>query len=897
MTDLIGQKIDHFRIERLLGQGGMGVVYEATDLSLNRRVALKIMHKHLAARESFQQRFVREAQNAARLKHPNIVQIHHFFNRDGQLFLVMELLENGSLQDYMQRLRDQGRRMEQAEAVELVRQVASGLHYAHQQGMIHRDIKPANVLLTTDTDGNNPFTAYRALIADFGLAKLLQEMQTSQTGPVGTLAYMAPEQILGGRVDARSDIYALGVILFELVLGYRPFNPQSLRDAVRAHRGGSVLTPANTPPGLPAALEEVINRCLASNPEDRYQSAHEVAHALRQFLESDEVRQRSPLPEESAPAPPPPAPARMPPEEANLLTHVTNPTWPHAAPSMYPDVERSDLYGHDLLMISYKSQQLDPIPIRQDIITIGRDPTNHIALQGTKSEVSRHHARIERNPEGGYYIIDLNSTNGTFMGRQKLTPSVPQFWEPDKTVRIGDYWLKIDLVANRGARASRQGDGRTQPNTQNPLTEEFLTENIAVQASLTHVIVEAGSYNDITVAVTNRSKYVDHYALQVMGLPPEWVVLPDRQLKLLPDKQDTLTVRLHPPRSSESRAGQHRFTLRIVSVKDASVYMTIPCTLEINPFYQFSASLQPRLIHRDQPLILTIINEGNSTDYYTLSASDNQYALTFDLPTEPLMVEPAQGIDVQIDVASRSQPIVGSTRILPFDIQVASKGQGAGAKSVSGALQVDAMIPRLVFGAAVALGLLGCIAVTLLAIGLAGSNQNANATATAEAERTRQTAEAGVDSDNDGLTDARELELDLDPFNPDTDGDGLLDGEEVRQYGTDPRNRDTDGDTLSDGTEAAGCTSPINPDTDGDGIPDNQDPDPCAGPTPTATLTSTRIPTAEPPPTATPSPSPPPPTVIIPPPPPPVVTDPPPPPPPLPSSTTLPLFPTESPTP
>jgi serine/threonine protein kinase len=902
MTDLIGQTIENFRIERQIGQGGMGVVYEATDTSLNRKVALKIMHKHLAARESFQQRFVREAQNAARLKHPNIVQIHHFFSKNGQLYLIMELLEDGSLQDYMRRLREQGRRMEQAEAVELVRQIAGGLHYAHQQGMIHRDMKPGNILLTRSTDGTSPATIYRAMIADFGLAKLLQDMQTSQTGPVGTLAYMSPEQILGGKVDHRSDIYALGVMLFELLVGYRPFNPQSLRDAVRAHRSGPVLTAANRPAGLDVQLEEILNRCLAPDPQDRYQSAHEIALALRAFQGGSSKPAQQTEPEQPPPTPVA-APAPPPPPDNKGGTHVTNMTWPNVAPSMYAPADRSDLFGYDLLLIRYKNQQLDPLPINRDIITIGRDAANHVALQGTKGEVSRSHARIERNPEGGYYIVDLGSTNGTYLGRDRLAPKQPRYWDPDKSVRIGDYWLRLDLMRNR-SRSPRQVPGQTQQHVASqPPADSMVaaeSEHIQVTANQTHIIVEAGSFNDLTLTVLNRSKFVDHYALSIEGLPPEWVVLPDKQLKLLPEKQDTLSVRLHPPRLSSSRAGQHRFVLRIASVKYNNVFTTIPGTLEINPFYQFKASIQPRLVNAYEQPVVTITNEGNATDYYTLNATDNQYALVYELPEEPVPVEAGQTIDVSIGVAPRKPIVVGTPRVQPFDVTVTGRGQIGGMKQLSAALQVQPAIPRVAIGIASALGLLSCIGLTLGAIALfsaRGSAQEASATATAKVELTQALDQ---DTDGDGLSDQTEREMLLDINSSDTDGDGLSDGEEVRVYGTDPKKRDTDGDGISDGDEVAGCTNPLEKDTDGDGLADKVDPAPCELPSPTPTGTATNVPTAEPPPTATPTatspfPSPtvtpivPPPTAVPPTAVPPTFA-------PLPSSTVLPI-PTDTPTP
>ncbi len=891
MTDLIGQTIDHFKIDKQLGQGGMGVVYQATDLNLNRRIALKIMHKHLATHDMFQQRFVREAQNAARLKHPNIVQVHQFFSKDGQLFLVMELLEEGSLQDYLRVLREKGKRIDQGEAVELVRQVATGLYYAHQQGMIHRDLKPANILLSKDPDDSSTFTKYRALIADFGLAKLAQDVQLTQSGPVGTLAYMSPEQILGQKVDARSDLYALGIMLYELVVGQRPFNPRSIREAVQVHQRGAILTPANKPPGIALELEEIIIRCLNPDPKDRFQSAHELAAALKHFQQGDSERFKATQPE---------APVEL----AGPQTHLTNPTWPNRDPSIYPPAGRSDLYGVDLLLRSYKSQQMDPVPITQGIITIGRESGNHIVLQGTKGEVSRFHARIERNPEGGYYVIDLGSTNGTYLGRDKLEPNVARYWDPEKVLRIGDYWMRLDLIANRNktnAPRRERDAGQTVPHTvpDEPVSQVGESDNIMIQASQTSVVVEPGSYMDITLNVTNRSKIVDHYLVQVSGLPPGWVTLPVEPLKLLPERSESMTIRLHPPRMSSSRAGQHRFTLRVASQRYANIYKTVTGIVEINPFYQYSASLQPRLIRRYESALVTITNEGNAPDVYTLTANDAQYALHFELPDGPIEVGPGETVEVPVEASARRQKIVGGTSVHPFEVTVTPRGKGTGPKQLQAAMQSEAMLPRIVVGIAAALGLTGCLVLTLALVSLLGNNQQGTINATATAQAVEGTIQADLDTDGDGLTDRRERELETELNNPDTDGDGLEDGEEVRRWGTDPKNRDTDGDTIPDGTEAAGCTSPINPDTNGNGSPDNIDPAPCAAASATPTQTPTNIPTAEPPPTATPvTPVLPPPVTVI------VVT-----PTPigggggggggggLPTSTTIPLFPTDTPTP
>ncbi|MCZ7545575.1 MAG: serine/threonine protein kinase [Anaerolineae bacterium] len=250
---LVGRTIDHYRIEQLLGQGGMGSVFQAVDLHLQRPVALKVMHAHLAARQEFQQRFLQEARAAARLDHPGIVRVHAFGLEQGMLFMVMELITGGSLRGYLQHLYEQQKYIELPEAVELTRQVAEALDYAHKQGMIHRDIKPDNVILKLATDGGQGLTKFRAVLTDFGLAKLAEGGVQSVSGqPMGTYPYMSPEQCLAEDLDARTDIYALGVMLYELAVGRLPYLPKTITEAIRMHTREPLPPPEKYRPGAPA---------------------------------------------------------------------------------------------------------------------------------------------------------------------------------------------------------------------------------------------------------------------------------------------------------------------------------------------------------------------------------------------------------------------------------------------------------------------------------------------------------------------------------------------------------------------------------------------------------------------------------------------------------------------
>jgi serine/threonine protein kinase len=227
--EIIGKTIDRYRIDKLLGQGGMAAVYEATDTRLERQVAIKIMHPHLAEQESFQERFLSEARLVARLDHPNIIRVLSFDHVDNELFLVTDLIQAGNLRHYLKRLHESARLMGFPEVVELVRQLAEALHYAHEQGMVHRDIKPDNVLLKP-IQAPGALLDYQPILTDFGLAKLTDTSDEAATAeqPIGTYPYMSPEQTRAASADGRPDIFSLGIVLYELAVGRLPFLPRTM---------------------------------------------------------------------------------------------------------------------------------------------------------------------------------------------------------------------------------------------------------------------------------------------------------------------------------------------------------------------------------------------------------------------------------------------------------------------------------------------------------------------------------------------------------------------------------------------------------------------------------------------------------------------------------------------
>ena len=269
---MVGQTISHYRITEKLGEGGMGVVYKAEDTKLERTVALKFLAAHLLNDEEAKARFLREAKAAAGLHHPNICPVHEIDEVEGKTFLSMAFIKGDSLEARI----EQGP-LPLEDVLEIGRQIAEGLEAAHEEGVVHRDIKPANVMV--DAKG-------RATIMDFGLAHLTEASRLTRANQtMGTVAYMSPEQAQGMEVDNRSDIWALGVVLYEMIRGRRPFQgeyDQALLYEI-VHEEPAPLTGLRT--GVPVELEFVVGKCLAKNRDDRPATANEVARELRTLAE------------------------------------------------------------------------------------------------------------------------------------------------------------------------------------------------------------------------------------------------------------------------------------------------------------------------------------------------------------------------------------------------------------------------------------------------------------------------------------------------------------------------------------------------------------------------------------------------------------------------------------
>ncbi len=325
MPDLIGRTIGKYRIVARLGRGGMAEVYKAYQPGLDRYVAIKVLHSYLSDDPDFIGRFEREARAIANLRHPNIVQIFDFDVEDDLYYMAMEFIDGPTLKAELRERSQQGKIFSPEESARIMAALCDAIDYAHRHGMVHRDLKPANFIINRDG---------QILVLDFGIAKIVGATQYTVTGAVaGTPAYMSPEQGQGKRGDNRSDIYSLGVVLYEMMTGRVPFDADTPFAVIMKHITDPLPMPRSIKPDIPEAVERVILKALAKDPDDRYQSALDLATALRNAvgLSMQDTLVRNPV---TTLAPTPQVRELTPDDEAfTPLPHATPPSATRLSPT------------------------------------------------------------------------------------------------------------------------------------------------------------------------------------------------------------------------------------------------------------------------------------------------------------------------------------------------------------------------------------------------------------------------------------------------------------------------------------------------------------------------------------------------------------------------------------
>jgi eukaryotic-like serine/threonine-protein kinase len=270
-----GQRVGDYEVLSLLGSGGMGQVYRVRNIISDRQEAMKVLLPDYASEPELAARFVIEIRTVAALEHPNIAQLRTAFQFQNQLVMVMEFVEGVTLEKLAG-----SERIPVENVLDYTAQVLSALSYAHNRGVTHRDIKPANIMITSHG---------LVKLMDFGIAKSTENFQLTRPGTtMGSIYYMSPEQVLGGTVDARSDLYSLGITMYEMLTGQRPFHADSSYSVLNAHLREAPVPPIEINPALPPALNQIILRAMAKEPADRFQSADEMRSAIRSLHQPEQ---------------------------------------------------------------------------------------------------------------------------------------------------------------------------------------------------------------------------------------------------------------------------------------------------------------------------------------------------------------------------------------------------------------------------------------------------------------------------------------------------------------------------------------------------------------------------------------------------------------------------------
>jgi len=568
----------------------------------------------------------------------------------------------------------------------------------------------------------------RAMVTDFGLAKLIEGGIQTQTGTfMGTLPYMSPEQCLGKELDGRSDLYSLGVLLYQLATGRLPFDIKSPTDAVMKHIKETPPPPEQVRPGLPPAVTAVITQAIAKDPANRFASGNQFARAMRQaavgLTDADVTQLQAPA---------------APQKEISILTQLL-PADPAPQPSRL-GLDLTAMPGEDRLLIAQQGEQPRSRPLDKQRLTIGRSNDNDIPLLG--EGVSRNHARLERRADG-WQVVDMGSTNGTFLGNSKLLPDIPEPWEADTPLRIGDFYLRWQRISGQPAVAAQPTIGRSYAATRAapppPVsgTQVYSSSGqLGMVVNPGSVLVDAGGRAIVQIELLNQGVTVDHFTVQVSGIPAEWVSLPQAAVQLMPGARSTIPMTLHPPLDSSATAGTHSFHIIAALATNQQETASFTGQLVIKPFERFAVDIHPSRFQNRGSCRTLVRNEGNAVANFTITAREASDQVQFSSDHGQLEVAPGRKESYELGIAARQRPWLGTAKQYPFEIQVT--GGGGGRQVKMGQLEVTPMLPSWL------LPLLGVVLLfTCLSLGAAYaffSNRSQAATATAVADATAQAA-------------------------------------------------------------------------------------------------------------------------------------------------------------
>ena len=648
MQQLIGKSLGRYQIVGLQGQGGMGAVFKAQDAALQRDVAIKVMHSQFAQLPDFQERFLQEARTAARLDHPGFVKVFDFGGSGSICYIVMEFLPGDNVRQLLQELKTSGKWIILPEAVQMVRQVCLAIGYAHKQGVLHRDIKPDNIMLRPEASEG---LAYRPVLTDLGLAKLMQDGLTTQAGAaMGTPAYMSPEQAAGQEVDARSDVYSLGILLYELAVGQLPFPIKTLTEAIRYHVKETPPPPRSLRPDLPQQVETVILRALEKESAARFSDSQAMADALANAMPQTTAMDTMNTALGTA---------------VSLITVHEASVGKRRGESVLKEFPSAQVPTQDRISILAPDHSLRTVEIKPHGLTIGRTADNDVVLD--HANVSRHHARVTFDGEN-YQVTDLNSSNGTYLATFKLLPGIAEVWTPDKPLRVGDCYLRLERKPT-GTWVS--GVGGTMIDASRVKSSPG-AGRVGVFCEMREVSVAPGSSVTLPMTILNQGAVVDTFGISMTGIPANWVPAPPALIRLLPGTSQDVTLIIQVPRSPQSKAGVYPLMLRVSSQDARDQVAEIGIPLKVEQFYQAHARLMPEKVRAGKQAKIAVQNQGNAPQEFSLKWQDQANELKFSPAQASLLVKEGEEGMIKFRLKPRAWRWIGGAKEYPFAVEMTS---------------------------------------------------------------------------------------------------------------------------------------------------------------------------------------------------------------------------------
>lgn len=657
-----------YAAEALIGAGDLGQVFRARRQSDGQTLALKVFHQRVAAQADFRRRLEQLAAAPPAPRQDGVVYVHERVAAAPRFYVAMDLHSEGSLRSLLQRRARAAEAWSLGRVLELARQAAGALAVLHEQGLAHRNVKPSNILLAPPADPAADPYAYHALLSDAGVFRLAEEVvDASSPLSYDTLAYASPEWFQGGEPDARSDIYGLGVLLYEIVTGYPPFEGRTFNDAWKVRDKYVLPSPAQLRPDLPGALHELVLACLARDPRQRPESAGEVAGALAALIPA--------LPDQPAP---PPAPTARDAERLLLI----------------PRIYKLDDQQHDA----------EVFELSGDGLTVGSDPASS-AIVLDSAQIAPQQLQIDWLGDAVEVTL-LAERADALLEDRSLQPHSAQVWVPGTMLRLGPYYLRLDLPgpAPAGPEAAVAGadadlalvdggppvdiadlvfpeEGAPPAAPQGPSAPRASCAIVTPEPA--ELILTPGRVELFKVRLINVGEQTDHFELEVDGAPEaaRCTLLPKQRPQLNKGDSQEVALSVDVPKTAASLAGDYPVTLLARSRRRENAAAGDATAIwRVLPFYADDLSLRRPEVH-GRGLLRTICqlvlaNDGNTPTTYQLRASDGDDMLSFSWREQGQVaeVEPGQRRGVRLALRPRRLHWYGRPIRRSFAVQATANG-------------------------------------------------------------------------------------------------------------------------------------------------------------------------------------------------------------------------------